>query len=80
MKISKTSIGKAGTCITHTDETKIKISQSLMNHIVTLETRMKHSNRVKGRKWFNNGVIETQIDPKFALDGWVAGRIKRISI
>ena len=59
----------------HTDETKIKISETLKGHKLYEETKLKMSEARKGLHWFNNGIIA--VIAKTCPEGFVSGRIKK---
>jgi hypothetical protein len=57
-----------------TEEFKEKCRKNNLNKIVSEETRKKQSEKHKGTRWWNNGVINKKVK-NCPGDGWVLGRL-----
>ena len=59
----------------HSEETRRKISEANRGRECQIKTREKISQAVKGKRWFNNGELETQSHT--CPEGWKPGRVFR---
>ena len=74
----KISIGNLGKVVSA--ETRLKLSLASKNKVISEESKIKIANSKLGKKWINNGNIQTYVTQNelesFINNGWKLGMIK----